>query len=75
MGITLAELRDPQSKSLTQSIGVAARRAGFDGIRYPRHGSRSSENLAVLMDRVECSNLVAVSRQEWSAICDGRNRK
>ena len=58
LGVTLKDLTSTEDMSLTQTIGVAARQAGFDGIIYARPGRHRARNLAVILDRVTTGELV-----------------
>ncbi len=51
LGISLADLTQPEGFTLSQSIGLAAHEAGFEGIIYPRALGRGARNLAIFCDR------------------------
>lgn len=52
LGTTLIELTDPDDMSVCQAIGVAAYRADYQGILYPRSRKNSCRNLAMIPDHV-----------------------
>lgn len=61
VGLSLKDLTDPYDCSVTQTVGVAARSEGFEGVIYPRPGGCGGRNLAVFMDRVNPTGLIAVA--------------
>ncbi|MBV8880639.1 MAG: RES family NAD+ phosphorylase [Planctomycetaceae bacterium] len=57
VGISMADLVDQSSWDLSQSIGAAARRAGFLGVIYPRPRGAGGLNLAAFCDRTSSQEI------------------
>jgi RES domain-containing protein len=51
LGVSLAALAGAEDMALTQSIGVAAHHAEFEGVVYPRALGNGARNLAIFNDR------------------------
>ncbi len=62
--VTLRDLRSTGDRRITQAIGIAARKAGLEGILYPVGNSPDRRNLAVLLERVTPADLTATVL-EW----------
>lgn len=60
LGLSLAVLASTEDMSLTQSIGVAAHRAEFEGIVYPRALGKGARNLGLFSDRVSAQEISIV---------------
>jgi RES domain-containing protein len=55
--ITLRDLQSTEDRSITQGIGLAARRAGLEGIVYPVGNRLKRRNLAVFLEEVTPAEL------------------
>jgi len=58
LGLTLRDFESTEDWSVTQAIGIAARRAGLEGILYPVGARPLRRNLAVLLEAVTPTELI-----------------
>ena len=66
LGISLAELTDASDMTLSQTVGAAAHRAGFQGILYPRPLGGGGLNLAAFCDRTSAQEISIVGARPLS---------
>jgi RES domain-containing protein len=64
LGVSVAEITDPDDMSVMQAIGVAAHDADFAGVLYPRTLAQGERNLALFCDRT------TVLQTSLSETCD-----
>lgn len=62
IGLTLGEIYHPDDKSLTQSLGIAAFREGYEGILYPRPLVLGGRNLGVFREQVTSGQIELMGR-------------
>jgi hypothetical protein len=60
LGVTREELTDPGDMSVTQSIGVAAYLASFEGVLYPRSFAPERRNMGIFINRASVLEMTLV---------------